>query len=89
MVATNLPLEILSSENTLINRKKNPCILLLQISVALINVELTVIQYDNPLGTSYSGDNTKGDRKCCDVGGDSCSTGNDTCDVYFLFCIGE
>ncbi|XP_052780511.1 neurogenic locus notch homolog protein 1-like [Mya arenaria] len=57
--------------------------------MCLVRVEVNILQYDNPLGTSYTGRNETAHRKCCDTGGSSCFSGNDTCDVYFTFCIGR
>ena len=61
-----------------------------QICLASVDLEVSVLQYDNPSGTSYHGMNYTSSRKCCDTGatGSDCSQASDTCDVVFAFCIG-
>ena len=62
----------------------------LQVSSASVDLIISVLQYDNPSGTSYTGMNSTSDRKCCDAGTGSagCGIHGDTCDVLFAFCLG-
>ncbi|XP_060567857.1 neurogenic locus notch homolog protein 1-like isoform X2 [Ruditapes philippinarum] len=62
---------------------------LVQGALCLVELELSVVQFDNPLGTSYIGQQAGSKRKCCDTGGSNCRTTSDKCDVYFTFCIGS
>ncbi|XP_060574514.1 uncharacterized protein LOC132732163 [Ruditapes philippinarum] len=67
--------------------------LLLQLVQAInadghVNIQVQILQYDNPLGTSFHGMDINSQRKCCDRGTiPTCST-TDTCDSIYVFCIG-
>ncbi|XP_053378314.1 neurogenic locus notch homolog protein 1-like [Mercenaria mercenaria] len=53
-----------------------------------IGVEIKAL--DNPTGTSYDGELTTGERRCCDVPkGGNCATADDLCDLQVSVCIGE
>ena len=67
-------------------------LLFLQIDAGSVNIELQVLQFDNPTGTSYYGSDFKGPRKCCDLPGNTSCTNaptHDYCDTFITICIGR
>ena len=67
-------------------------LLFFQIDAGSVNIELQVLQFDNPTGTSYYGSDFKGPRKCCDLPGNkSCTKAptHDYCDTFITICIGR
>ncbi|XP_053376832.1 uncharacterized protein LOC123530375 [Mercenaria mercenaria] len=53
-----------------------------------VNIQVLVLQYDNPLGTSFHGSDFTSQRKCCDKDQVTACSTTDMCDSYFVICIG-
>ncbi|XP_053391826.1 uncharacterized protein LOC128554584, partial [Mercenaria mercenaria] len=70
---------------------KGICLLQIVQSLAApghVNIQVQVLQYDNPLGTSFHGSDFTSERKCCDKGQVTACSTTDMCDSYFVLCIG-